>query len=270
MITIIIFLLSLLSTILFNCLVFKPFTYINIFISIGIFIGSIIALYIIYVLFIVIIALTINKKKEYKKSSKFLQWLTANLSSTILFITNTKVKVENIEKIPKNTRFLFVSNHKNAFDPICYNYILNGYDVGFISKKENFDLPIISNLVHREFYLPLDRENAKEGMKTIIKAYKLCQDNVCSIGLYPEGTRNKTDKLLLEFKTGGFKIAQKSNIPIVVSVIKNKNKATPNPFKKSIIEIEIVDVIYPENFGTSTHEIGDKVYNIMLEKLKNK
>lgn len=259
--------LSLITSILFYFGFLRPFNAIDILYIFLLFIGFLIAYLILYLLFIFVITLTINTKEEPLKASNFIQFVSASLSRKILFYTNTKVKIFGLEKLPSDTRFLIVSNHKNAFDPICYNYALKYYDVGFISKPENFKIPLIGRLVHREFYLPINRENDKEALKTILKAIKLCKNNVCSIGLYPEGTRNKTDKPLLEFKTGGLKIAQKANIPIVVSIIRNLNKVSFNPFKKSKIEIEIIDVIMPEDFDESTIALGDKIYNLMLENL---
>ena len=262
--------LSVIITFLIMFFYFRPFDYIDIFYTLLVFICSLIVVCLLYVLYILILNISVDKNKEYKKSSKFFQFVTANLCTRILLFSNIKVKFYNFDKIPKDTRFLFVSNHKTAFDPIYYNYILKYRDVAFISKPENFKIPFISGLIHREFYLPIDRENDREALKTIIKAINLCKNNICSIGLFPEGTRNKTDKILLDFKAGGFKIAQKANIPIVISVIEEdfKHKVCFNPFKKSIVNIKVLDVIYPDNFNSlSTIDLSDKVRNIMLEEL---
>ncbi|MBQ7308161.1 MAG: 1-acyl-sn-glycerol-3-phosphate acyltransferase [Clostridia bacterium] len=252
----------------FYALVLTPFDYIDILYVALVFIGLVVTFCLLYLIFIVCYSLTLSKTKEYKKESKFVQIVTASLARNILFFTNTKLTVKGKEKIPTDTRFLIVSNHKNAFDPICFNLALKGYNVGFISKPENFKIPFASNLISREFYMPINRENDREALKTILKAINLAKNNICSIGLYPEGTRNKTEKPLLEFKTGGFKIAQKANIPIVVAIIKNIKKVNLNPFKKSVIEIEILDVIYPDTFETSTVDLGNRIYNIMLTNLQ--
>ena len=260
------FILSFLFSILIYLKFLSPFNAIDILFVILAFVGFILIFIVLYVLFIIIYSSTIKMNVEPKKNSKFLQYVTSWLSKRILFFTNTKWKVIGLEKIPRDSRFLLVSNHKTAYDAICYNAILCGYDVGFISKPENFNIPFVKNFIHGEFYLPIDRENDKEALKTILKAISLCKNNICSIGLFPEGTRNKTGQPLLEFKTGGFKIAQKSNIPIVVSVIRNIGKVSFNPFKHSKIEIEILEVIKSEDFPKNTIELGEQIKNIILTK----
>ncbi|MBO7218423.1 MAG: hypothetical protein J6V40_00400, partial [Clostridia bacterium] len=84
-----------------------------------------------------------------------------------------------------------------------------------------------------------------------------------------EGTRNKTDAPLLPFKNGGFKIAQKACVPIVVVKTTNSNKLR-FPFVTSVT-LDIVDVIYPKDYeGLNTNEIGDKVRLALLgDKLYN-
>ena len=255
------------ATVIFYLKMLSPFEVIDLVYIFLFFLVSQVICFLLTVIFISLYSLTINKDKEYTKYSPFTHCITKYICQKILFFTNTHVSVKGMEKLPKNTRFLFVSNHKNSFDPICYNKILCGYNVAFISKPSNFNIPVIGRLVHREFYLPIDRDNDKEAIKTIIKAIKLCEKDMCSIGLYPEGTRNKTDKPLLEFKTGGLKIAQKANTPIVVSVIKNAKKLNLNPFNKSKISIEILTVIKPEDFEKSTVDLGKKIQDIMLKSI---
>ena len=67
----------------------------------------------------------------------------------------------------------------------------------------------------------LDRENVREGLKTILTAIDQIKHGI-SIFIFPEGTRNKGEELsLLPFHAGSFKIAEKSGCPIVPVALNN-------------------------------------------------
>lgn len=59
------------------------------------------------------------------------------------------IHTEGIDKIPKDGRFLFVSNHRSNFDPILTWYVLKDYDLAFISKAENFRIPIFGRIIRK-------------------------------------------------------------------------------------------------------------------------
>lgn len=82
--------------------------------------------------------------------------------------------------------------------------------------------------MHMCFCLPLDREDNRAAVKTINEAVELLDENVVSMGIYPEGQTNKTEEPLLPFRNGAFKIAQKAKVPIVVCVIENTEKILKN------------------------------------------
>ena len=85
----------------------------------------------------------------------------------VLFISGTKLEVKGLENIPKDRAVLFVGNHRSFFD-IVINYSILPPLMGFISKKEIKKVPILAGWMKRMNCLFLDRENIKEGMKTII------------------------------------------------------------------------------------------------------
>ncbi len=51
-----------------------------------------------------------------------------------------------------------------------------------------------------------------------------------AVGIFPEGTRNRTNQELLKFKYGAVKIAKKTNTPIIPFAIKGNYK----PFRKGL------------------------------------
>ena len=65
------------------------------------------------------------------------------------------------------------------------------------------------------YCLFLNRENPKEGLKTILQAIEYVKKGI-SICIFPEGTRNKGEELsMLPFKDGALKISTKTGCPIV-------------------------------------------------------
>lgn len=137
----------------------------------------------------------------------------------------------------------------------------------YISKKENFKIPIFGKLIRKCCFLEIDRDNPKNAIKTIQVAGELLEKEV-SIGVYPEGTRNKKGGLLI-FHNGVFKIAQKANSSIVVILVTGTEKVHKSfPFHKTDVCIEVVDVISNNDIKLSTtSKIGQRVSNKLFEKI---
>ena len=117
----------------------------------------------------------------------------------------------------------------------------------------------------------LDRENAKEGLKTILKAIEYVKNGI-SIFIFPEGTRNNGEELsLLPFKDGAFKIATKTGCPIVTVSLNNTADILENHFpriKKTHVVIEYGKPIYPNELDADTKKhIGAYVQNIIQETI---
>ena len=75
---------------------------------------------------------------------------------------------------------------------------------GYVAKKEMEKIPLLSTWMRFVYCLFLDRENPKEGLKTILQAIDYVKQGI-SICIFPEGTRNKGEELsMLPFKEGAF------------------------------------------------------------------
>ena len=119
-------------------------------------------------------------------------------------------KIIGKENIPKDGRLIIAGNHIHIFDPIL---------VGSSTKRRMY------SLAKQELFkggfgfffkavgcIPIDRKSKNEESKQ--KAIEvLNNDNVLYIA--PEGTRNKTDKILLTFKYGAVSLAKKTNSKIL-------------------------------------------------------
>lgn len=132
----------------------------------------------------------------------------------ILRLAGTKITVIGKENIPDGS-VLYVGNHRSYFD------ILVGYTTvpgltGFVAKKEMIRYPLLSNWMKNVNCLFLDREDVKEGLKTILAGVDKAKKGI-SIWIFPEGTRNENENYLelLPFKEGSLKIAEKAKRPVV-------------------------------------------------------
>ena len=148
----------------------------------------------------------------------------------ILKLAGVTITVQGLENIPRDRAVLYVGNHRSYFD------ILVGYTtvpglMGFVAKKEMEKIPLLSKWMLNVNCLFLDRNNIKEGLKTILAGIEKVRRGV-SVWIFPEGTRNKNEQLsdLLPFKEGSLKIAEKSGCPVVPVAI----KGTAEVFEKHI------------------------------------
>ena len=227
--------------------------------------GFIVALFVIYVVFLFVCSLFVNPKKEYEEHSKFYRALLNGATALAIKLMRIRLHVSGIEKIPDDTKnLLFVENHRSNFDPIITWHILKKWQPAFISKASNFKIPIFGRFIRKCCFMPIDRENPRKAISTINRAAKLLRKQEVSIGVYPEGTRSKTCELL-PFHNGVFKIAQKADAPIVVlSITGTERIAKRTPFKSTDVYLDVLEVFSGENIQkTKTELIGTAVRRVI-------
>lgn len=208
-----------------------------------------------------------------KSPDKFSGYYRAIINATLpLFfkISGVKIHTEGLDKVPEDTRFLFVCNHIDDFDPIVILSVLPNAQLGFIGKKEIYEtMPIVAKAMHKLHGLPIDRENNREAVKTIIKAVNTIKEDKASIGIFPEGYASKSGELL-PMRNGAFKIAYKAEVPIVVSVIDGTKSVKRNIFRRRTdVYFRVLEVISAEELkNINSTELGDKVSEIILKGAK--
>ena len=205
-----------------------------------------------------------------EKKRSFWRALLDGLASFILWICNVRVRIEGKELLPEDGRFLLVSNHLSAFDPIVLIHLLKKRGMLFVSKPENFKIPIAGFLMKKSGFLAIDRDNARNAIGTIYEAADYLAADSGPVVIYPEGTRNKTPgNGLLPFHNGVFKIAKRAKAPVVVTVVTGTDKVKDGaPFKRTGVALKILDVI--DSQYVSQHndkDTGDRAYAAMSAAL---
>lgn len=235
---------------------------------VGIFLGFIILHALVF--FISFGVTSLNSSQD--KGAKYFRFLAVITVPLIVKLARVQVRLSGIdpEDVPKDKRMLFVCNHQHDFDPVIMLSVFGDREIGFIGKKEIFEkMGIIGKIMHKLYGLPVDRENNREGAKSIIKAINIIKQDKASIGLFPEGYTNKGDGVL-PLRNGSLKIAYKANAPIVVCTLNGTRQIPKRMFRrKTVVDFCVNEVIYPEDFkDLSTAQLGDKIHSQMLETLQ--
>lgn len=219
-------------------------------------------------IFIIFVSLFIRKNKEYSEPSKFYNWVFVLWYRYMMIAGRLRVHVSGYDKVPFGQRFLLVSNHCSKFDNFIQCAVLKKTQLAYISKPENFKIPIGGRFMRRGLYLPIDRGNTREGLKTILKAIDYIKNDKLSVGIFPEGKRCES---LEEFKPGAFKIAEKTQCPVLVCCMKGTSAIHKNwPWKRTDVYMDILEVLEPSFWeGKTTVDVSNYAHDIIYNDINN-
>lgn len=158
------------------------------------------------------------------------------------------------ENIPKTGGIVLAGNHTKWLDPIML-IAINERQIHFLAKDELFHgitKPIVKGMgcisVNRKIH---DKDALSLGYKTL--------ENAEVIGIFPEGTINRTKDIIMPFKIGAVKMANKTASKLIPFTITGKYKL----FKKSIR----IEFFKPIKVGDNLTEENDKLMNIISNNL---
>lgn len=166
-----------------------------------------------------------------------------NMVRPIVFIylkIVSNIKIINQENIPKKGKVILAGNHTNDYDSLLLVYTLKR-GARFIAKKEL--LEGIKGMVFKMMgIIPVDRSSSDPS---VVPAAVKYLDIGSAIIIFPEGTINKTDDIIMPFKKGAVIMAIQSQSPIVPFAIKGsynkKDKLTIKLGKKYYLKSNDVD-----------------------------
>ncbi len=233
------------------------------------FAGSFLVLAALVLLFVIICEKAVDLNKPQEKDSKFYRFLINRIAETALPVLSVRMHTKGLEKTPKQGRFLLVCNHLNEMDPVVLLHYFRKSQLTFISKKENQSMFVVGKFMHKIMCQLINRENDREALKTILKCIDIIRQDKASVAVFPEGYIHP-DKKLHHFRSGVFKIAQKTKVPIVVCTLQNTQYVFHNGLrlKPTHVQLHLLEVIQPEQYeDMTTVELGDMVYQMMANDL---
>ena len=187
----------------------------------------------------------------------------------LMWEAGAKTTVIGRELVPKDRPVLYVSNHRSYADtPLGYINVVG--TTGFIAKKEIKKFPILSLWMKNMTCLFLDRDDMRQGLKTILTAIDNVKDGY-SVFIMPEGTRNHNEEML-PFKDGSFKVAEKSGCPIVPIAFSNTDALYElhKPWiKKAKVVVHFGEPVYLDNISREEKKaLAGKIQGIIADMLK--
>ena len=233
------------------------------------FLGAFLVLAGLAFLFFWLMCSRVDLEKPQENDSRFYRTLMHLYVDAILTVARVTVKTSGLEQTPTSGRFLLVSNHIDNIDPAFLLTYFRKSQLAFISKREVQQFFLVGQLMHKLLCQPINRENDREALKTILKCIQIIKEDKASIAVFPEGYI-KPDKKLHHFRPGVFKIATKTKVPIVVCTLRGTPLVLNNflHLKPSTVELRLLAVIQPEEYeNITTVELSDRIYKLMADDL---
>lgn len=184
------------------------------------------------------IAMNYDKQKNYVARDEKVKNQVFTWTRAVVALTNSTVSVTGLENIPHDTAVVFMGNHQGYMDiPLILGYV--NKPTAFISKIEIKKVPIMSKWMELMQCVFMDRKNMRQSVQAISDAVETLK-NGYSLVIFPEGTRSKGGPVA-PFKAGSFKLAFRSEVPIIPltidgtwKVLEEHKKLCPSHIKLTI------------------------------------
>lgn len=198
-----------------------------------------------------------------KKSQDFFIEVAKKWMQVWLFLIACPLKIKGKENFIENENYIITFNHNTFLDvPITCPFIPGGNKT--IGKHSFAKVPIFG-FFYRKGAILVNRKNDKSRRDSFI-AMKDFLSKGLHIGIFPEGTRNRTQEPLKSFYDGAFKLAIETNKKIIPAVLFNTANAMPNNKFLYLYPINLhmhfLAPINPQN--KTVTQLKDEVFNIML------
>ena len=169
------------------------------------------------------------------------------------WMSGIRLKVSGRERLLPEQTYLFLSNHQGNFDgPILFHATRR--DLVAVVKMEMMRIPILSPVLRRAKFIPIDRADPIKARASIDRAARLLKEGH-SFFAFPEGTRSR-DGHLGVFKKGVFVMALKAGVPVMPVSIRNSRAIQP-PGRYGIAPAT-VEVIFHDPIPTDHLQTEDR------------
>ncbi|MEM8897055.1 MAG: lysophospholipid acyltransferase family protein [Bacteroidota bacterium] len=183
-------------------------------------------------------------------------------------LTGIWMKIEGHDFIERNESYVILLTHNNLLDiPAAASCILHPFKP--LVKKELMKIPLMGQLLSLTS-IPVSRKS-KESRKASFERMVSHINRGISVLIFPEGTRNRSEKPLKDFYDGGFKLAIRTQKPILPVVILGHRELQPvDTFraKPGTLTFKIMEPINTVGMAAGDAEtLKEKVHQLMLKTL---
>lgn len=211
----------------------------------------------------------LNKEGKIAERDAFVTPLVQKWAQFIIGITgkNTKVTVTGEENIPKDSACVFIGNHQSYFDiPVLLAYA--NKPIAFIAKSEIKKVPFLNKWMDLMECTFLERNNPRQSVQAMAEAVENVKKGY-SLVIFPEGHRSK-GKPMQEFKPGSFKLAFRSEAPIIPVTIDGTSKLyEENGLRSADVKLTIHPPVPTKGLSREEQaEVPAKVQKIIADSLK--
>ncbi|NBD13203.1 1-acyl-sn-glycerol-3-phosphate acyltransferase [Corallococcus sp. c25j21] len=176
------------------------------------------------------------------------------------------LRVEGRERLPWKGAAVLVSNHESLGDILVLFGLYRPFK--WVSKAENFKLPLIGWNMRLNRYVPLIRGDRA----SIIQMMAGCEywlSRGVPILMFPEGTRSQ-DGEVKAFKDGAFTLSIQQRCPIIPVVLTGTARTMP---KHGLIlqqavhaRVRVLEPIDPAGFAGDVHALRDHVRDVIVRE----
>lgn len=166
------------------------------------------------------------------------------------------------ENIPDDGSIVIAGNHMHIMDQ-CNIFLATKRTINYIAKKEYFDGKF-AGFFRFAGCIPVDR--SRNDLNCALSAMRVLKKNNGAIGIFPEGTRNKTDEFLLPFKAGAVSMARKTGAKIVPFGIAGDYKFRSKTLRVIIGKPFDPSTMTPEE---ANKKLRDEIGKLMIKAANN-
>lgn len=193
--------------------------------------------------------------EQFRKFGRF--WI-----HSFLFLSGCRIVRKGAENFKKGENYIVIVNHNSLIDiPISTPEIPGPNKT--IAKVELSRIPIFG-IIYKRGSVLVDRKNA-ESRRDSYRAMKSVLADGVHMCIYPEGTRNKTNRPLGAFHDGAFKLSVDTGRSIIPALLFHTKKVLPQHrpffFWPSRMEMHFLEPVSPE--GMDAKSLKEKLHHIM-------
>jgi len=188
----------------------------------------------------------------------------------LLIFYFVRTDITGINRINKHQTYIFVSNHQSVLDILLFAVACKN-TFRFLSKEELTRIPLLGYVIRR-LYITVNRSDRSDRKRSMEIMNRSIEQEI-SVFICPEGTRNRTNKPILDFKDGAFRLAVFSGKPLAVLTVMNSGKLL-SPRYLLRFRPGIIHAVWSEPIDTSglteadVPALKEKVKLLMLTHLK--